>query len=62
MYLKRLGCATFIIILLNMINSCGWTSIPWPILMIPSGIIGLVWLYAIIVATILIIKYPDKYK
>ena len=59
---KKLYYGTIITIIINMMNSWGWISIPWSVLMIPSVILALVWLYVVVVATILIIKYPDRYR
>ena len=54
--------ANIIILLLNAMNKWGWISIPWSVLMIPSIAILLVWLYVVIVAILLIKKYPDRYR
>lgn len=51
--IKAIG---WIVILLSITNYFGWTSIPWILLQIPAAIIVGLWIWAIILATIIVIK------
>ena len=51
---NKFNVATWIVILLSITNYLEWTSIPWLILQIPAAIIGVIWAWAIIIATIVV--------
>lgn len=51
--IKAIG---WIVILLSITNYFGWTSIPWILIKIPAAIIAGLWTWAIILATIIVIK------
>ena len=51
--IKAIG---WIVILLSITNYFGWTSIPWILIKIPATIIAGLWIWAIILATIIVIK------
>jgi hypothetical protein len=53
---NKFNVATWIVIILSMTNYFGWTSIPWILLKVPAAIIVGLWIYAIIMASIIIIK------
>lgn len=55
--INKFTAISWIVITLLITNYFGWTSIPWLILQIPAAIIGVIWVWAIIVATIITIKY-----
>lgn len=52
---NKFDVATWIVILLSITNYFGWTSIPWILIKIPAAIIGVIWIWAIVVATVMII-------
>jgi hypothetical protein len=52
---NKFNVATWIVILLSITNYFGWTSIPWILLKVPAAIIGVIWIWAIVVATVMII-------
>lgn len=54
--INKFTAISWIVITLLITNYFGWTSIPWLILQIPAAIIGVIWVWAIIVATIIVIK------
>ncbi len=47
--------ATWIVIILSITNYFGWTSIPWILIQIPAAAIGAIWVWAILVATVIVI-------
>jgi hypothetical protein len=53
---NKFNVATWIVILLSITNYLEWTSIPWILLQIPAAVIAVIWIYAIIMASIIIIK------
>ena len=53
---NKFNVATWIVILLSITNYFGWTSIPWVLIKIPAAIIAGLWIWAIILATIIVIK------
>ena len=52
---NKFNVATWIVILLSITNYLEWTSIPWILLKVPAAIIGVVWVWAILVATVMVI-------
>ena len=52
---NKFNVATWIVILLSITNYLGWTSIPWILLKVPAAIIGAIWVWAILVATVMVI-------
>lgn len=54
--INKFTAISWIVITLLITNYFGWTSIPWLILQIPATIIGVIWVWAIIVATIIVVK------
>ena len=52
---NKFNVATWIVILLSITNYLGWTSRPWILLKVPAAIIGVIWVWAILVATVMVI-------
>mgnify|MGYP006974358330 CR=1 FL=1 len=48
-----------LVVTLLLTNYFGWTSIPWILIKIPAAIIGVLWIWAIVVATVMIIVNGD---
>ena len=51
----KIKAFSWMVIILYITNHCGWTSIPWILLKIPAAIIGVIWVWAILVATVILI-------
>ena len=54
--INKFQAISYLVATLLLTNYFGWTSIPWIILQIPATVIAVIWLYAIIMASIMIIK------
>jgi hypothetical protein len=52
---KIFDVATWIVIILSITNYFGWTSIPWILIQIPAATIGAIWVWAILVVTVILI-------
>ncbi len=55
--INKFNVISWIVVILLVTNYFGWTSIPWLLLQIPATIIAVIWIWVIIVATIITIKY-----
>lgn len=58
--MNKINAITCIIVSLLITNSLGWTHIPWLLLQIPAAVIAVIWVWAIIIASIIIIKNYNK--
>ena len=54
--INKFQAISYLVATLLLTNYFGWTSIPWIILQIPATVIAVIWLYAIIMASIIVIK------
>ena len=54
--INKFQAISYLVVTLLLTNYFGWTSIPWIILQIPATVIAVIWIYAIIMASIIIIK------
>lgn len=54
--MNKINAITCIIVSLLITNSLGWTHIPWLLLQIPAAVIAVIWVWAIVIASIIIIK------
>ena len=54
--INKFQAVSYLVATLLLTNYFGWTSIPWIILQIPATVIAVIWLYAIIMASIIVIK------
>ena len=54
--INKFQAISCLVVTLLLTNYFGWTSIPWIILQIPATVIAVIWIYAIIMASIIIIK------
>ena len=55
MFIKLFNHLSAIFAVLNILKCFGWVTIPWEILVIPSGILAGVWIYCLIIATFIIV-------
>lgn len=53
--ISKFGAWTWLIIILLFTNYFGWTAIPWILLKIVACATSCVWIWAILVATIMVI-------
>ena len=54
--INKFQAISYLVATLLLTNYFGWTSIPWIILQIPATVIAVIWIYAIIMASIITIK------
>lgn len=54
--LNKFKTINWLVFGLTITNYLGWTNIPWLLLNIPAAIIVVIWIYAIIMASIIVIK------
>ena len=54
--INKFKAISYLVATLLLTNYFGWTSIPWILLQIPATVIVVIWIYAIIMASIIIIK------
>ena len=54
--INKFQAISYLVATLLLTNYFGWTSIPWIILQIPATVIAAIWIYAIIMASIIVIK------
>lgn len=53
--INKFQAISYLVATLLLTNYFGWTSIPWILLKIPAAIIGVIWVWAILVATVMVI-------
>jgi hypothetical protein len=54
--MNKLNTISLIVAILSLTNYFGWTTIPWILIQIPATVIIAIWVWAIIVATIIVIN------
>ena len=54
--INKFQAISYLVATLLLTNYFGWTSIPWILLQIPATVIAVIWIYAIIMASIITIK------
>ena len=58
--MNKLNAISLIVAILSLINYFGWTTIPWILIQIPAAVVIAIWVWAIVVASIIIIKNYNK--
>lgn len=58
--MNKLNTISLIVAILSLTNYFGWTAIPWILIQIPATVIIAIWVWAIVVATIIVIKNYTK--
>lgn len=58
--MKKLNAISLIVAILSLTNYFGWTTIPWILIQIPAAIVIAIWVWAIVIASIIIIKNYNK--
>ena len=53
--INKFQAISCLVVTLLLTNYLEWTSIPWILLKIPAAIIGVIWVWAILVATVMVI-------
>ncbi len=54
--MKKLNAISLIVAILSLTNYLEWTSIPWILIQIPAAVVIAIWVWAIVIASIIIIK------
>ena len=54
--MKKLNTISLIVAILSLTNYFGWTTIPWILIQIPAAVVIAIWIWAMVVATIIVIK------
>ena len=54
--MKKLNTISLIVAILSLTNYFGWTTIPWILIQIPATVVIAIWIWAMVVATIIVIK------
>ena len=54
--MKKLNIISLIVAILSLTNYFGWTTIPWILIQIPATVVIAIWIWAIVIASIIIIK------
>jgi hypothetical protein len=54
--MNKLNTISLIVAILSLTNYFGWTTIPWILIQIPATVIIAIWVWAIVVATIIVIN------
>ena len=58
--MNKLNTISLIVAILSLTNYFGWTTIPWILIQIPAAVVIAIWIWAIVVATIIVIKNNTK--
>ena len=58
--MNKLNLISLIVAILSLTNYFGWTTIPWILIQIPAAVVIAIWIWAIVVATIIVIKNNTK--
>ena len=58
--MEKLKTISLIVAILSLTNYFKWTAIPWILIQIPATVIIAIWIWAIIIASIIIIKNYNK--
>lgn len=58
--MKKLNVISLIVAILSLTNYFGWTTIPWILIQIPATVVIAIWIWAIVIASIIIIKNYNK--
>ena len=58
--MNKLNTISLIVAILSLTNYFGWTTIPWILIQIPATVVIAIWVWAIVVATIIVIKNYTK--
>ena len=53
---------SLLVLVLNILNAIGWTTIPKMVLFYPTVVIGAAWVWILIVATIVVADHMKKHK
>ena len=53
--INKFQAISYLVATFLLTNYFGWTSIPWILLKVPAAIIGVIWVWAILVATVMLI-------
>ena len=58
--MNKLNLISLIVAILSLTNYFGWTTVPWILIQIPAAIVIVIWIWAMVVATIIVIKNYTK--
>jgi hypothetical protein len=58
--MNKFNAISSILAILSLTNYFGWTTIPWILIQVPATIVIAIWIWAIVVATIIVIKNNTK--
>jgi hypothetical protein len=58
--MNKFNAISSILTILSLTNYFGWTTIPWILIQVPATIVIAIWIWAIVVATIIVIKNNTK--
>jgi hypothetical protein len=53
---------SLLLLTLNIMNGLGWVFLPTPLIIIPTILVGLIWIWLLVVATVITIDDIKKHR